>query len=387
MKFVMIVLLAVVTTASKIVAASDTLSIDSYRIINTCSGEQRWVFSVWIGEVYFSDSLMSFDITIGYDTAHLRPTTGLWLGTLADKMRFADISPYINLVVPGEIRVGAFTITTPVKGNEPLFAVAGDYKGTCLDKDTFSLPYSPEFNEEFRASIKYFRTDTVIAVAVPSEIPNQGTAFLQDSVTLTGRDSTTTSNFALYLSEVPADQYTVDVRLESSLTAVIDSLTFSDSLNVDSIFYSSDRLRATGYLSSIAGDSIDGLIHLRSITNDTTSSQLIVETRATGNCLCKTPGLHDTIVVYNAVQPIVSVETDIHDDVGIKVTQIEGGLLIQNRHGQPGTVNVVNVLGTTVSTTTLGSDNTWLLLDSLPRGMYYAVVVVSGSHQVTKIEL
>jgi hypothetical protein len=114
---------------------------------------------------------------------------------------------------------------------------------------------------------------------------------------------------------------------------------------------------------------------------------LIVETRATGNCLCKTPGLHDTIVVYNAVQPIVSVETDIHDDVGIKVTQIEGGLLIQNRHGQPGTVNVVNVLGTTVSTTTLGSDNTWLLLDSLPRGMYYAVVVVSGSHQVTKIEL
>jgi hypothetical protein len=256
-----------------------------------------------------------------------------------------------------------------------------------MDRDTFSLPYSPEFNKEFKVSIEFFRTDTVIAVADASENLNQGTAFLQDSATLTGRDSTTAANFAVYLSEIPADQYTVEVRLDSPLPAAIDSLTLSEGLNVDSIFYSSDRLRATGYLSSITGDSIEGRIYLRGVTNDTISSQLIVETRAIGNCLCKTPGLSDTIVVYNAVQPIVSVETDIHDDVGIKVTQIDGGLLIQNRHGQPGTLNVVNVLGITVSNTTLGSDNTWLPLDLLPRGMYYAIVVVSGSHQVTKFEL
>lgn len=387
MKFVMIVLLAVITTASKIVAASDTLSIDSYRIINTCSGEQRWVFAVWIGEVYFSDSLMSFDITIGYDTAHLRPTTGLWLGTLADKMRFSDISPYINLVVPGEIRVGAFTLTTPVKGNEPLFAVTGDYKGTCIDQDTFSLPYSPEFNEEFKVMVQYFRTDTVIAVAVASDALNQGAVLLQDSVSLAGLDSTATTNLALHLSETPADQYSVEVRLASPLIATIDSLTFSDSLNIDSIVYSPDRFQAKAYTISPGTDGIVGQIHLRSATNDTASTLLIVETQAFGDCLCKTPSLRDTIGVYNVVQPIVSVETDIHDDVGIKVTHINEGLLIQNRHGQPGTVNVVSVLGTTVSTTAFSSGNTWLPLDSFPRGMYYAVVVVSGRYQVTKFEL
>lgn len=387
MKFVMNVLLAVLLTASKLIAASDTLSIDSYRIINTCSGEQRWVFAVWIGEVYFSDSLMSFDITIGYDTAHLRPTTGLWLGTLADKMRFSDISPYINLVVPGEIRVGAFTLTTPVKGNEPLFAVTGDYKGTCEDRDTFSLPYSPEFNEEFKVMIRYFRTDTVIAIAAATDALNQGALFLQDSVSLAGLDSTVTTNLALHLSETPADQYTVEVKLASPLIATIDSLTFSESLNIDSIVYSPDGLQAKAYTRSSGTDGEEGRIHLRSTTNDTASTLLIVETQALGECLCKTPGLRDTIGVYNVVQPVVSVETDIHDDVGIKVSHIDEGLLIQNRHGQPGTVNVVSVLGVTVSATAFSSGNTWLPLDSLPRGMYYAVVVASGRYQVTKFEL
>ena len=87
--------------------------------------EQRFLITASIGEVYASDSLQSFDITIGYDTSRFRPTDGLSIGTLSEQMKFGDISPFFNFRVPGEMRVGAFTITRNVAGDKPLFADLG----------------------------------------------------------------------------------------------------------------------------------------------------------------------------------------------------------------------------------------------------------------------
>ncbi len=135
MKLKVMFLLAALAAASNIATATDTLTIRSYRVINTCSSEKRWLIDAYIGEVYSSDSLQSFDITIGYDTSLIRPTDGLSQGTLSSQMIFSDVSPFFNFRIPGELRVGAFTVNRNVKGNEPLFAVAGDFLGACDDDE------------------------------------------------------------------------------------------------------------------------------------------------------------------------------------------------------------------------------------------------------------
>ena len=379
-------MLAVVLAASNITAASDTLRITSTRVINTCSGEQRWLILCSIGEVYASDSLMSFDITIGFDTALFRPTDGLWLGTLADKMRFSDISPFLNLRVPGEMRVGAFTINTPVKGNEPLFAVAGDFKGTCSDSDTLSFPYYPEFNSEFKVVTRHLVTDTIIGVAIPSQRNDQGSTFDKDTITLQGKDSVASIPISIRTNELAGAKTEIEIQLESPLPAKMDSITFSNGAVIDSIKLSNDGRQATVYRTADTASIINGTVYLSSVTDDTLSTHIITDVTAVGTCLCITPSMKDTAVVENIKQPVVSVEQDLHEGSGIRIALERGIIIIQNHHGLPGEANLVDVLGRTVRTAALQSGNsTQLSLENLPSGIYYMVVVTGGDLTVRKI--
>jgi len=386
MKLVVMLMLAVLAAASNVTAASDTLKITSTRVINTCSGENRWLILCSLGEVYASDSLMSFDITIGYDTAVIRPTDGLWLGTLADKMRFGDLSPFLNLRIPGEMRVGAFTINTPVKGTEPLFAVAGDFKGTCTELDTLWFPYFPEYNGEFKVQTKVLLADTILAAAFPVKNNSQGSTFNADTIRLTGKDSTAIIPVSVYTAALAGANVEVEIQLESPLPARIDSIVFSDGAGIDSVMISNDGQHAKMY--RIADDSaeIRGLIHISSVTDDTLSTRIITGTTANGTCLCITPARSDTALIENVKQPVVSVDQDLHEGSGIRIALERGLVLIQSHHGLPGVANLIDVLGRTVRTVTLqGGNSTQLSLENLSNGMYYVVVVTEGDITVRKI--
>ena len=145
------------------VTAQDTLRIQSLRSVDLCSDKKRWLLAISLGTIRFSDSLESFDITIGYDKSILRPTDVLKEGTLSSQM---TNGPTLNTVVPGEMRIFGFNVARSVSGSVPLVAVSGDFLGSCADEGVLNIPYAPDFNTEFKKRFSVTMIDDIVPVKI-----------------------------------------------------------------------------------------------------------------------------------------------------------------------------------------------------------------------------
>lgn len=345
MKFWLTILLAALTAAGSVTSATDTLTLRSYRLINACSGEQRWLVSASIGEVFDSDSLMSFDITIGFDTSLLRPTDGLFSGTLAEQMKFGDISPGINLRVPGEIRVSAFTITRNVRGNLPLFAVAGDYLGNCGSVDSLTLPWNPEYNEEFKKWTKVFVSTHVESRAIPLESPTQGISTLPHTLTLLPTDTLGTITAIVTVPENNGKPLSGVFSLKNGRGISIVNIT-STATN-PSVSISNDSTSAQiDFTASERTDTIWLEIKARPSANqiiDTVTSSIVVR----DTCSCSRPMLTGkTEILVDSIS--VSNVMALNEDPSTTITINQNEVNVKAVHGDPLTIVVSDLLGRTL---------------------------------------
>jgi hypothetical protein len=372
MKLTVMLLLAVVTAASNITAASDTLRVRSYRIINTCSNEQRWLIDAYIGEVFASDSLQSFDITIGYDTSLVTPTDGLSSGTLSAQMPFGEFSPFFNFRIPGEMRVGAFTIDRNAKGDLPLFAVAGNFKGQCPDETFFTLPWEATFNEEFKARVSIFLTDTVLTQAVPVLHDSIGIFIDQRIDTIPGLDSTATiqvirKNSHLLQSLLVRSTLQIGPLQLFRIVAVVNT-------GADTIEFNSDSTTVSfiGQANTLT-DTFS--ITVRSLTNSIDTSDIITTSlELLDTCGCVDPRGQDTANVFSSEKPTTSVATAFHESTGITTSITDNEVEIQFLHGQPGTVQIFSSIGEKVSAVTSRQDVVRLSTEQFSKGQYFLVI-------------
>ncbi len=364
----MVVLLAVLTAASSLAAASDTLRVISYRTVDICSSERRWLISVYMGEVFAGDSLQSFDITIGYDTSRIVPTDGLIIGTLSEQMKFGDVSPFFNFVVPGEIRVGAFTVTRNVKGDQPLFAVAGTYKGACNEQDAFTLPWNPEFNEEFKGGITSFVSDRITTIASPKADVTQGSLITEDTVTMQGLDKSGVFELETRADSMLGQQIVEVLTLDSPLFR-IDSIS---STQVDSTTLSAAQDSLMIFRTITNSDPITTSVWVTSVTNsEDTTSTLNVQMTPLSECGCTTPQMKDTLTLRSQQPTSTIVEWDVHESSDLRIWNRAGILELQCSHGQPWTVTLADLLGNIYSQTQVHAGSTQRLsLESFPRGLY-----------------
>ena len=371
MKSLVVVLLVVASAASSLTAASDTLRVISYRVVDMCSSEQRWLIAAYMGPVYNSDSLQSFDITLGYDTSRITPTDGLISGTLADQMKFGDLSPYFRFVVPGEIRAGAFTVTRNVVGDLPLFAVAGTYKGECGDIDTLTLPWNPNsgFNEEFKGFITTFASDSIIAVAEPRDDPSQGPIVLQDSVQFSGRDSTDTATVRVDQQELTESEVVDLLWIQDDDLVVIDSVL---NVDADSIKYSLKRDSVWVYRTVGETPTIEYDVIFRSTTeSEDTVTRALISSSVLTDCGCVTPTRSDELILRSQHTTTSVDERDVHESTDLLIRHLSDALELQCSHGQPWNVMVVDLTGRRVASTRVEPGTiSWLSLSPLPKGTY-----------------
>lgn len=373
MKLKAMLMLAVFTAASTVALSLDTLKIRSYRVINTCSNEKRFLIDAYLGEIYASDSLQSFDITIGYDTSLIRPTDGLTMGTLSSQMTFSDVSPFFNFRIPGEMRVGAFTIDRNVRGDQPFFAIAGEFRGSCTDSTWFDLPWEATFNEEFKRKVSLYRTDTVTAIAAATADINYGLFASGEPDTIPGLDSTRMVSFVRSLPEQLRNSSTVSkIALETNNHVIIDTIFVPQP---DSIVINSSRTSVEVY---DKGQTINDTmtIVLRSRSQDETATVMATtSTRSFAKCGCISPDGIDTIQITTTNEPDVSVHMDSHESTGIKVRVTNSRLEIQFLHGQPSTVQMYTLQGERLMNLTSTGEFLWVATDQLPKGPYLLSVV------------
>ncbi len=369
-------MLAVLVAASTTAFSQDTLRVRSYRVINTCSNERRFLIDAYMGEIFSSDSLQSFDITIGYDTSLIRPTDGLTVGTLSSQMTFGDVSPFFNFRIPGEMRVGAFTIDRNVRGDQPFFAIAGNFAGECQDKTFFTFPWESTFNEEFRRTIAMEWTDTVLAVATPTENPALGLYAAQPPDTIRGYDSTTVLTLHRILSDdLRGEQIVSTLSILGSTAVVIERVDIS---NPDSIVFATDSLSVSIFDKGlIENDTFYVTVRSRS-TAQTVSVQALTQVSTTSQCACTNPAGKDTIVVTATHEPNVSIKMDSHERAGISIRRHTPGISIQLLHGQPTNIQIHSMYGALLKNFTSTGEDVWIANEQLPNGPFL-ITVHSGS--------
>jgi hypothetical protein len=311
---------------------------------------------------------MSFDITIGYDTAVTRPTDVLTEGTLSANL---DYKPTLNTAVPGEMRIAGFNILRPMIGDKPIVAISGDFKGTCTSYDSLSIPWPITFNEEFKRSVTIYKLEPIVAVANAKVQANVGVFAEEDSVVIRGKDSTTVMNSRISLPGLSSVRASATYTIADTNTAVIESTSLSDANLVEIEKVNSGKVVV--HFTQLASNTPKVAIRLRSITAmESVKTNVSMNLAINDSCGCVKPGLVDEVRVI-CENPMVNVSSSADEDTAdLLVT--DQSIRCQCYHGQTNEIDVYSIGGTLVATTGSRQENeTFLSIDGLPHGAYIIV--------------
>lgn len=379
MKILVTITLAALAAASG-VTAQDTLLIRSFRTIDVCSSERRWLIAPYLGNIRSIDSLASFDITIGFDTSLVRPTDVLTENTLSFG---ANYPAQMSLVVPGEMRIAGFNITRNMVGDKPIFAVAGSYTGDCVDSIRFTFPWPPTFNEEFKKKVTVLTSEEVGIVALAKVDKLLGPRFSADTVAIDGKDSLRSITTTVSFGTSNVSRGVLTWSLPDSTTAAIDTV-MADGVTVDSLILST--MTATAYVSFLKGQTPTMSVRLRNMTFEAeTRTVLYTSMEIADSCACVRSGTSDTLLVV-LTNPIVSISSPV-DDNNERLDVTNTSVTCHCHHGQTNEINVFTVAGERVATQ-LSSSTTMntMSIENLPPGPYI-IVGFCGKRSFVKLKL
>jgi len=385
-RFKLLLVILGMTSSIASALAADTLKVTSQRIIDMCGQEQRWLIVADLGEIYVSDSLLSFDIILGYDAARMRPTTGLKSGTLSEQLDLFD-SPYFNFVTKGEIWVSAAGLTRPARGKLPLFAVAGDYIGTCNQSTNVTVAFAPEFNEEFKRKVEVYRTDSVVSVAIPKNRPDLGAFPTVQALQMEGKDSTAEGEIVLRCKGMRDSLLSLELAMSRPDAFEIVSV-WSDDVNVKDLVLSGNQRDTSGVMLKVnaLADSVTIRYSVRSLTDsrDTTET-LSVHMTSSLECGCIRPTGSAAIALHSRKQDTTTVDTDV-DEATDYIVLKDGTIIVQCLHRQPESITVYSLLGEVVAqVTNIRENRIQIPVQSAPSGPLFVQMVRRGLPSVKMV--
>lgn len=366
-------LLTVLLTVSSLPsAAADTLVIASQQTINVCSlkSDQKFLIYVNIGEIYFSDSLMSFDIFLKYDTTKLVFTNMLTTGTLAAQM--SDLGPVWRPKDQGGVcYAGGASILQHARGNLPLIAFQGQFKGACGDTTSISLD-EVLFNSEFRRQYSTSVSGIVKTVARGTATDEIAAVFQQRSYIVTGKDSTISLPLTVKTPGITNALVECTLQMVHTGEFSIDSIQPLASDTTFNMISTRRTLDTTTFVWTVKAQkpSISFLANVRSLTNDSSKRATVNATiRIVDSCYClvaKNTDSMSTCVIRNRTMPTSVFETVV-DEGTAWCTTMGGDIIIQSLHGQPESVEVFTLLGERIPFVPRGDQQTMVITgDHLP---------------------
>lgn len=357
------------------VTAQDTLRVQSLRSVDLCSGTRRWLIAVSVGTIRFSDSLESFDITIGFNRRVLRPTDVLKEGTLSAQM---SNGPTLNAITPGEMRIFGFNIARSVSGDAPLVAVAGDFIGSCHDKGDLSLPYAPDFNGEFRRRFTFSVVDSIATFLKKKLVGNVGCTFEADTVNISSDKASAFGTLRVKRSESGDSTGWINLTYVKALGGLTVGDITGLNCQIDSVLYNKSGVSVL--FRKTLSDPSDPLLMVEARRGDSTVEQIldIEATLVSDDCECSVPGLRDTLFV-RTTKPIVGVKSSC-DDGACTIEVNDDYVVGKCHHHEMKILEVNDLLGHNIKSYQKHEDRAIeLSIAELPAGIYFAVMRCGGT--------
>lgn len=375
-------MLAVLVAAGSL-TAQDTMIVRSYRTIDVCSSERRWLIAPYVGAVIPKDSLASFDISIGYDTSKIRPTDVLTEGTLA--LQFQTFAAQMNLVIPGEMRIFGGDAVRFAVGDKPLVAIAGEFIGSCTEVDSLSITWPASFNGEFKKRITIYQLEPITARAIPKSRPDLGTNFKKDSIVIEKSENVGNVQAILLLKELTSQSCRLRFSIDDTTIASIDSARLQGSGQATMKRLGAGEIEISFVQQTGTEPVIELAIRSRTNVGRTKTllhSQLFLE----NECECNRPLIRDTTLIV-CDNPMVSVNETSIDEQTVNLQVSDELVKCQCDHGQTNEIKVFSMSGELIgSTGQLMTNETFLNIAGLLHGAYI-IVGSCGSKQLIKMKL
>jgi len=377
-------LVVIMTTSSLPSAAADTVNIASKQLINICSApnDQKFLIYVDLGEIYFSDSLMSFDIFLKYDTTKLVFTDMLNTGTLSAQM--SDLGPVWRPKDPGGFcYAGGASILKNAKGNIPLIAFQGVFKGQCGDTTTVSLDeasFNTEFKRQYNAS-----TSGVVRTYVKGTLSNDvASVFLSRSMVTGGKDSIVSVPLRVKTPGLSNASIECTVTLQHGGFFKLDTiqpLVQDTTVIVTSIDQGAETTTLKWQMKA-SGEMQDFNVLIRSLSNVNGKVAVMNATFIViDSCFCVGPKNTDsmsTCTIENKTTS-TSVREKVVDEGIAWYTTLGGDIVIQSLHGQPESIEIFTLLGEQLPVVARGDQMTMVISgDHLPNAPVLVRVSVGG---------
>jgi|GEM_PF-445295 len=384
-------LLTVLWTVSSLPStAADTLVIASQQTINVCNSksDQKFLIYVYLGEIYFSDSLMSFDIFLKYDTTKLVFTDMFTTGTLAAQM--SDLGPVWRPKDQGGVcYAGGASILRHARGKQPLIAFQGQFKGGCGESTIVSLD-EILFNSEFRRQYSNSVSGIVRTIAKGTVTDDIAAVFQQRRFIVNGRDSTASLPLTLKTPGISNGLVECTVQMVHAGAFTIDSVQPSVPDSTFNMISASQTLDTSTFIWTVKAQNtaMDYRVNVRSLTSDNSKLAIVSATiRIVDSCYCRIAKNTDTMrtcVIENRTMS-TSVFQTVVDEGTAWCTTVGGDIIIQSLHGQPESVEVFTLLGERVPVVLRGDQQTMVITgDHLPNA---PVLVQMQSGGVVRLKM
>jgi hypothetical protein len=243
--------------------------------------------------LYASDSLLLFEFAVAYDPTKMEFVAPLFSGTLAEN---ADYSGS-GRIDSATVRIYAFNITRPFRGQGPLAGMLFRYRNSCPDTTSLYLAYEPEKNPE--AKIQYGALGSTVVTA--QERPQ-----LEGSLTAQfSRDTFEVQHGVIGVVPlevtVPAgtrlQQWTMTIAADSTLQIRSVRLTAVDSLRLEVVEQSSSHVKVHVVgPSSLPARALSLECEVQWASYDAQTASIMVEIEPV-SCACVTAVRGDTAIV------------------------------------------------------------------------------------------
>lgn len=306
-------------------------------VLDLCGNSFRKevLLTVNLGLIEAKDSLLGFNFKVKYDTSKVKFNTYLKSNTLSAFFNYAD--GRVSRTEQGLFASGGQIndLFTPVVGNRPLVAFAGDYISDCDDSTLIEVEYF-EFNEEFKkkldvdspyVSLKVFgNIDRKPERKMVLNFPKDTIEIIADSVYEDTFELTTMANSKSNLINVSFIKENNKIR--------ITDLVAQDSLADVSMFLSDFSLTEAEIINKQTANTKKFKMKLTSDKDEDFVTKILTKSKVVDNCTCITEIFEDSVYVKVKKKPTNSIvedrnyyenlkKIDVYNYLGVKVDEVD----------------------------------------------------------------
>ncbi len=367
--------LLIIMSSSQAQSKDYKLELLDFNPIDLCGKEfqKEVIVAPSIGNIIKSDSLIGFELSLGYDPEIVRMNKVLYINTFADRFKFKQSyteSETGEIVFEGA--VGLQGQPNPLSGDMPLVGFAGDFIGDCDDSVEFTVNYFFPL-DGFKGSVDEDTTLTIVGNIVDK--PTRMIGFKFDNTDLKlKKDSTALLNIDLDLGELSSLEY-----WKAKVSFDTDSLTLVGVEGSDSVEVELNYADNTGYfieMKVINADDANITLNIASAKYDTADVKVTIETVETTECICATR-FPESIKIFNNYQSDTVVTNVDYSD---SYEYLDGRILAK----KVGTVvQVYDILGNKIDEEVCNVNSVY---DSnrLRKGIYFIKVTTSDLTKIYK---